>query len=222
MAPRLENRSARRVAATEREKRRMESFNVKADAIRDIVCPTMKSATKAKVLRAAVDRLISLEALAAKMTGNNSSPLQKTFNHVTPPVVEDQLSFSGEKSQAEYTEALYQASSPSDSWSTPVDYSKSYTENYANVIYYDENANMYQPTNSYPAQPDILTSQIVAYSEDARVSFSDSYDQLPQPEMTPIELPQPEITQAGIQQPEMITVDHFFKEFEAQLNETIL
>ena len=43
MAPRLANRSERRVAATEREKRRMENFSNQVDTIRDLVCPQMVS-----------------------------------------------------------------------------------------------------------------------------------------------------------------------------------
>ena len=220
MAPRLENRSERRVAATEREKRRMGSFNVKVDAIRDIVCPTMKSATKAKVLRAAVDRLMYLEALAAKMNGQSSPLVQQPFNHVTSAVNEQTVSYNVENGQPEYQEALYEASSPSNSlnsWNSPVDYAQNYTEdnltNQVNhVTYYDDNANLYPANIAYDVQaqvqPDVLASQVLAYNDDARVSFSDSY--------------QPETTQVQHQQPEMTPADHFFKEFEAQLNDSIL
>ena len=83
MAPRLENRSEQRAAATEREKSRMKHFNIKVDQIRTLVCPSMKSATKAKVLKAAVDRLIHLESIAANMAGQTGSEINSTCQRST-------------------------------------------------------------------------------------------------------------------------------------------
>ena len=219
MAPRLENRSARRVAATEREKRRMESFNVKVDTIRDLVCPTMKSATKAKVLRAAVERLLYLESLASKITGQTIP--QVYTNNLQPDVkiqVNEQLNYQAEMNQSEYSEVVYQPSSSSDSfnsWNSPVDYSQTYTEDYAtqsaptaqNITFYDDNANMYPPNNygSYESQPEMVANQVIAHNEDAQ--FPDSFVASPESEL---------------QQPEMTPADHFFKEFEAELNQSIL
>ena len=59
--------SARRKQATQREKRRMEKLNHCIEDIRTIVCPNMKSLTKAKILREAINRIQYLERMAAEL-----------------------------------------------------------------------------------------------------------------------------------------------------------
>ena len=67
-------RSAKRKAATEREKKRMERVNNCIEDIRLMVCPLMKTPTKAKILREAINRLQYLEEMARKLTQNQKVP----------------------------------------------------------------------------------------------------------------------------------------------------
>ena len=53
--------------ATQREKRRMEKLNTCIEDIRSIVCPEMKTPTKAKILREAINRILYLEKVTSEM-----------------------------------------------------------------------------------------------------------------------------------------------------------
>lgn len=65
--PKREDRSNRRKMATQREKRRMEKLNTCIEDIRSIVCPEMKTPTKAKILREAINRILYLEKVTSEM-----------------------------------------------------------------------------------------------------------------------------------------------------------
>ena len=62
-----DERSTRRKQATQREKRRMEKLNSCIEDIRTIVCPEMKTPTKAKILREAINRIEYLERITQQM-----------------------------------------------------------------------------------------------------------------------------------------------------------
>ncbi|CAG5111626.1 Oidioi.mRNA.OKI2018_I69.chr2.g5912.t1.cds [Oikopleura dioica] len=74
--PKKEERSNRRKMATQREKRRMEKLNHCIEDIRTIVCPDMKTPTKAKILREAINRILYLEKVTAEMMGKGMIPAQ--------------------------------------------------------------------------------------------------------------------------------------------------
>ena len=63
----MDERTNRRKQATQREKRRMEKLNHCIEDIRSIVCPDMKTPTKAKILREAINRIEYLERVTQKM-----------------------------------------------------------------------------------------------------------------------------------------------------------
>ena len=64
-----QERSHRRKQATQREKRRMEKLNHCIEDIRSLVCPNMKTPTKAKILREAINRIQYLEKMTAELLG---------------------------------------------------------------------------------------------------------------------------------------------------------
>ena len=61
------DRNNRRKMATQREKRRMEKLNTCIEDIRSMVCPDMKTPTKAKILREAINRIQYLEKMTAQL-----------------------------------------------------------------------------------------------------------------------------------------------------------
>ena len=70
----MEERNTRRKQATQREKRRMEKLNHCIEDIRAMVCPNMKTPTKAKILREAINRIQYLEKITAELM--NKQPLE--------------------------------------------------------------------------------------------------------------------------------------------------
>ena len=66
----MEERNTRRKQATQREKRRMEKLNHCIEDIRAMVCPNMKTPTKAKILREAINRIQYLEKITAELMQN--------------------------------------------------------------------------------------------------------------------------------------------------------
>ena len=61
------SRNEKRLAATEREKRRMERVNEQLASLKSIVAPDSKSMTKSKILDAVLERILYLE----KITGDS-------------------------------------------------------------------------------------------------------------------------------------------------------
>ena len=73
--------------ATEREKKRMEKLNTCIDEIKEMVCPAMKTPTKAKVLSVAIDRIQYLEKLTKELLSKeNSMPSNsELFDQIIKP-----------------------------------------------------------------------------------------------------------------------------------------
>lgn len=78
----------RRKQATQREKRRMEKLNHCIEDIKFLVCPDMKTPTKAKILRVAIDRIQYLEKMTAKLLGQK---MVQNFGEKTDQIVPKNL-----------------------------------------------------------------------------------------------------------------------------------
>ena len=82
----VQERSTRRKQATQREKRRMEKLNHCIEDIRAMVCPNMKTPTKAKVLREAINRINYLERITAElMEKKDQKHIQVFEGAMNPP-----------------------------------------------------------------------------------------------------------------------------------------
>jgi len=98
--PKKEDRSNRREMATQREKRRMEKLNTCIEDIRSIVCPEMKTPTKAKILREAINRILYLEKVTSEMLAakgnlpqlNQNQPFDSLVSHTQRSASPDDLS----------------------------------------------------------------------------------------------------------------------------------
>ena len=81
------DQNKRRKMATEREKKRMEKVNTCIDEIKEMVCPDLKTSTKAKVLSFAIDRIQYLENLTKELLSkkNSISSNVELFDQIIKP-----------------------------------------------------------------------------------------------------------------------------------------
>ena len=82
------DRTVRRKQATQREKRRMEKLNHCIEDIRAMVCPNMKTPTKAKILREAINRIQYLEQITAELMEKKGDKVQFPNSQPPAPIVQ--------------------------------------------------------------------------------------------------------------------------------------
>ena len=165
-------RSAKRKAATEREKKRMEKVNTCIEDIRILVCPKMKTPTKAKILREAINRLEYLEKIAQQLMHGQNSPVVE---------MQPEISFEAENQQIKQFE--------NPALQTPSTQPESMIAQAFGSDYYEVVENESLPYEAYPQVPyqnhgeyQTEVYQNVTYNSEGSVSPTSSFEMISSPD----------------------------------------